>query len=72
MGSAETVTGAAAVTETFSGRAQAARLTLLDGYAGAVWSTDGRPRVVFACTVGDGRIAEIDCSPTPSCWAAST
>ncbi|MEV5968357.1 sigma-70 family RNA polymerase sigma factor [Kribbella sp. NPDC051952] len=54
------VSGAAAVAGTFSGRAQAARLTLVDGLAGLVWSYRGDPQVVFSFTVTDGRITAID------------
>ena len=39
----------------FSGRAQAARLALIDGAAGLVWATRGKPRVVFAFTTKEGR-----------------
>ncbi|MFQ6326190.1 sigma-70 family RNA polymerase sigma factor [Nocardia sp. CWNU-33] len=52
--------GAGAVAETFSGRAKAARLALIDGRAGAVWAVGGTPRVVFDFTVSDGRIVAID------------
>jgi hypothetical protein len=34
---------------TFSGRAQAADLALVNGSPGAVWAPGGRPRVVFSC-----------------------
>jgi RNA polymerase sigma-70 factor (ECF subfamily) len=54
------VRGVAAVAETFSGRAQAARLALVDGLAGAVWAPGGTPRVVFDFTVSGGRIVAID------------
>jgi RNA polymerase sigma-70 factor (ECF subfamily) len=54
------VRGAAAVAATFSGRAQAARLSLVDGLAGAVWSLRGEPQVVFNFTVTDGRITAIE------------
>jgi RNA polymerase sigma-70 factor (ECF subfamily) len=54
------VQGADGVAETFAGRAQVARLTLIDGLAGAVWSVGGRPRVVFAFTVRDGRVVGIE------------
>ena len=54
------VAGAHAVATTFSGRAKAARLALLDGYAGAVWSMGGQPRVVFGFTIEEGRIVEIE------------
>jgi RNA polymerase sigma-70 factor (ECF subfamily) len=51
--------GARAVAETFSGRARAARLALVDGAAGVVWSQGGQPRAVFDFMVADGRIVEI-------------
>ena len=49
------VRGAGAVARTFAGRARAARLALVDGAVGLVWSQGGQPRVVFAFTVtGEG------------------
>jgi RNA polymerase sigma-70 factor (ECF subfamily) len=54
------VRGADGVAQTFAGRAQVARLILVDGLAGAVWSIGGRPRVVFAFTVRDGRVVGIE------------
>jgi RNA polymerase sigma factor (sigma-70 family) len=57
--------GALAVAGTFSGRAQAARLALIDGTAGLVWARGGRPRVVFAFTVADGTIVGIDTLADP-------
>jgi RNA polymerase sigma-70 factor (ECF subfamily) len=60
MGAAAEVRGPAAVAETFSGRAKAAKLALVDGLAGAVWSAGGQPRVVFAFTVLDGLVAGIE------------
>jgi hypothetical protein len=59
------VSGAAAVAETFSGRAQAARLTLVDGLAGLVWSYRGEPQVIFSFTVTDGRITAIELRGDP-------
>ncbi|MEU4608838.1 sigma-70 family RNA polymerase sigma factor [Kribbella sp. NPDC023972] len=53
------VRGATAVAETFSGRAQAARLTLIDGLPGAVWSHRGEPQVVFNFTITNNRITSI-------------
>ena len=44
----------------FSGRAQAARLTDLDGYAGATWSVRGEVKVVLAFTVENGLIREVE------------
>jgi RNA polymerase sigma factor (sigma-70 family) len=54
------VRGAAAVAETFAGRARAAKLTLVDGLAGLVWSQRGEPQIVFSFTVADGRITAIE------------
>jgi len=54
------VRGAAAVAETFSGRAKAARLVLLDGEPGMVWSHRGEVRMAFAFTVVDGRVTDIE------------
>jgi hypothetical protein len=64
-GAPELVRGATAVASTFSGRAQAARLTLVDGLAGAVWSLHGEPKVVFNFTVTDGRITTIELLGNP-------
>ncbi|MFI9505448.1 sigma-70 family RNA polymerase sigma factor [Nocardia sp. NPDC052566] len=52
--------GAKAVADTFSGRAKAARLALVDGRAGAIWAAGGATRVVFDFTVAGGRIVAID------------
>jgi RNA polymerase sigma-70 factor (ECF subfamily) len=60
VGADAEVRGAEAVARTFSGRARAARLALVDGLAGAVWSMGGRPRVVFGFTVAGGRVVGID------------
>ena len=66
IGAASEVRGARGVAETFSGRARAARLALVDGMAGAVWSAGGQPRVVFAFTITDGKIAGIDLLADPA------
>jgi RNA polymerase sigma-70 factor (ECF subfamily) len=58
-GAAPEVRGAEAVAATFSGRARAAQPALLDGVAGLVWASGGRPRVVFDFTIAEGRIVEI-------------
>jgi RNA polymerase sigma-70 factor (ECF subfamily) len=60
------VRGAAGVAATFAGRAQGARLALIDGSAGAVWSQGSRPRVVFAFTVRNGRVVEIELLADPA------
>jgi RNA polymerase sigma-70 factor (ECF subfamily) len=69
-GAAELVRGAYAVAETFSGRARAARLALVDGAPGVVWMRDGKPRVVFAFTVADGRVTGIELLADPARLAA--
>ena len=59
MGAAE-ARGALAVAATFSGRAEAAQLALIDGAAGLAWASGGRPRVVFSFTVSGNQIVEIE------------
>ena len=61
----EQVGGADAVAQVFAGRARVARLTLVDGLAGAVVLAGGRPVVVFGFTVHDGRVSGIElmCDP---------
>ncbi|MFE9326658.1 sigma-70 family RNA polymerase sigma factor [Nocardia sp. NPDC052278] len=61
--------GADAVAQTFSGRARAAQLALIDGRAGLVWSVGGEPRVVFDFTVSEGRIVAIDLLADPETLA---
>src|SRR5580692_6620320 len=58
--------GAQAVAATFSGRARAAKLALIDGVAGLVWASGGRPRVVFSFTLADGKITAIDLLGDPA------
>ena len=64
-GAAAEVRGAAAVAETFSGRARHARPALVDGAAGAVWAPGGRPHIVFGFTIRGGKIVEIDILADP-------
>jgi RNA polymerase sigma-70 factor (ECF subfamily) len=59
------VRGPDAVAGTFAGRAKAARLALIDGAFGLAWAPGGKPRVVFAFTIEDGRIAAIDLLSDP-------
>ena len=54
------VRGADAVARTFAGRARAARLALVDGAVGLVWSQGGEPRVVFVFTVTGAQITGIE------------
>jgi RNA polymerase sigma-70 factor, ECF subfamily len=60
LGAAPEVRGAAAVAQTFLGRAQAARRAVVGGEAGVTWAPGGRPRVVFSFTIANGRIVAID------------
>jgi RNA polymerase sigma-70 factor (ECF subfamily) len=66
IGAAAEVHGAAAVAGTFSGRARAARLALINGVAGAVWATSGKPRVIFSFTITGEKISAIDLLADPA------
>jgi hypothetical protein len=65
FGAEALVRGADAVAATFSGRAKAARLALIDGAPGVLWSAGGTPRVAFTFTIEDGRITAIDLLADP-------
>jgi RNA polymerase sigma-70 factor (ECF subfamily) len=65
MGAAAEVRGATEVAQFLSGRARAARLVLVDGTPGAVWSLRGTPKVVFVFTVEDGVVTAIDLLADP-------
>jgi len=56
----EEVRGADAVARVFAGRARVAKLTLVDGLAGAAWSAGGQARSVFAFVVRGGRVVSIE------------
>ena len=60
MGADAEVRGATAIAQFLSGRARAARLVLVDGAPGWVWSLRGTPQVVFAFSVEDGVVRAID------------
>jgi RNA polymerase sigma-70 factor, ECF subfamily len=62
--------GASAVAQTFCGRAQGARLALIDGLPGAVWAQGGTTRVVFDFIVVGKTIAAIDVISDPEILAA--
>jgi RNA polymerase sigma-70 factor (ECF subfamily) len=49
----------------FSGRAEAARLALIDGAAGLAWAPGGQPRVIFTFTIFHEKIAAIDMTADP-------
>ncbi|MER7365647.1 sigma-70 family RNA polymerase sigma factor [Nonomuraea wenchangensis] len=59
------VRGAHAVASFFAGRAQAARLALVDGVPAAVWSHRGRSKAVFTFTVSNGKITHITVDTHP-------
>jgi len=65
----EEMRGVDAVARVFAGGAKAARLTLVDGLAGAVVSVGGRPMAVFGFTVRDGRVAGIELMADPETLA---
>ena len=60
FGATAEVRGADGVAKQFSGRAQAARLALIDGTPSLIWSVAGTPKVVFDFTIVNGRIAAIE------------
>jgi RNA polymerase sigma factor (sigma-70 family) len=64
-GASSEVRGAAAVADTFSGRARAAQPALVNGRVGLVWALHGRPRVVFDFTITRGKIVAIDLVADP-------
>ncbi len=65
MGASRRVRGAAAVARTFSGRARVARPALVNGVVGAVWTSRGRPTVVFDFRIARGRILGINLIADP-------
>jgi RNA polymerase sigma factor (sigma-70 family) len=64
-GSFEEIRGPEAVARFFAGRAAGARLAYLNGSPGAVWAPGGNPRVAFAFTLVDGKVAGIDMLADP-------
>jgi RNA polymerase sigma-70 factor (ECF subfamily) len=60
------VHGAAAVADTFAGRARQAQPALLDGAVGAVWAPGGTPRAAFAFMIADDRIVGIEIIVEPA------
>lgn len=69
VGASSLVRGASPVARTFSGRAQGAQPALVDGAAGAVWTPEGRPHIVFTFTIAHGRIVAIDLLADPASLA---
>lgn len=60
------VRGAPLVADAFKGRARAARLALIDGDAGAVWTMGGQVRAAFVFAIEDGEISELDIVMDPA------
>jgi RNA polymerase sigma-70 factor (ECF subfamily) len=54
------IRGREQVAGTFSGRAGAAQLALINGVVGAVWAPGGRTRAAFTFTVENGKISEME------------
>ncbi len=66
LGTTVSVSGDRSVAEFFAGRARAALPATLDGGAAAVWQHRGEVKVVFAFTVVDGRVREIELLADPA------
>jgi RNA polymerase sigma factor (sigma-70 family) len=60
------IRGAAAVAETFRGRARGAQQALIDGAPGAVWAPGGTPRAVFGFVIAGGKIVELEVVADPA------
>jgi RNA polymerase sigma factor (sigma-70 family) len=65
MGGTAEMRGAADVAQTFKGRAQAARLALVDGAVGLTVALQGQLRIALGITIADGRIVAIDAIADP-------
>jgi RNA polymerase sigma factor (sigma-70 family) len=65
MGASAEADGAEAVARFFAGRAEAARLALVNGIPAAVWAPGGRPRVVFTFTISGAKITGIGLTADP-------
>jgi RNA polymerase sigma-70 factor (ECF subfamily) len=65
LGASKEVRGAAAVANTFSGRARVAQPALVNGAVGLLWGPGGRPRVVFGFKITHGKVVEIDMVADP-------
>ena len=60
MGTPARINGRDAVAEFFNGRAKGVRLADIDGYAGGAWTLKGELKVLFAFTVEDGLVREVE------------
>jgi RNA polymerase sigma-70 factor (ECF subfamily) len=66
LGDAPELRGAEAVAQKFKGRAQLARIALVDGRVGVVVAPRGRLLVVLLPTVVDGRIVDLEAIADPA------
>ncbi len=66
MGAGKEVRGARPVADVFSGRARVATPAYIDGEPGLVWSSGGKPKVVFVFEIEGGRILAIDLIADPA------
>ena len=60
MGTPDRIEGATAVAEFFNGRAKGVRFADIDGYAGGAWTLQGELKVLFAFTLEDGLVREVE------------
>jgi RNA polymerase sigma-70 factor (ECF subfamily) len=65
MGTPAVVSGAQEVAAFFNGRARAVRKAVIDGVPGAAWVHRKETKVVFAFTLVDGRITEVELLADP-------
>jgi RNA polymerase sigma factor (sigma-70 family) len=69
LGSRSLVSGGDAVAQNFSGRAVAAQLVEIDGYAGMAWMPEGRLKVAIGFVLTDGKVSEIELIADPEVLA---
>ncbi len=72
LGSQAKIKGAAAVANTFKGRALGAKPAFVDDGFGLIVEVGGQPRVILRLTIRDGRIVRRRRSPMRSGSARST
>jgi len=60
MGTPARIDGRDAVAEFFNGRAKGVRFADIDGYAGGAWTMKGELKVLFAFTIEDGLVREVE------------
>jgi RNA polymerase sigma-70 factor (ECF subfamily) len=65
MGSPLALSGAAAVADTFCGRAKGARAAMVGGCVGVIWSQGGTPKMAFDLVIIDDVITEIEMVADP-------